>query len=257
MKHSYLNNKSVDEAQREYFELTDKIGFTCKAEEVLVNQAFGRVTAYAVYAKISSPHYNASAMDGICVAASSTYGASEENPVVLTKNMYETVDTGDAIPDGYDAVIMVEDLIGNGSDSFVIYSAVHPWQNIRQVGEDICQGDMLVPAFTTLTPAMCASLLAGGVTRVGVVKKPLVGIIPTGDEIVEPCENPKSGEIIEFNSTVFSGMLLEKGASVKVYDIVRDEKPLLKAALKRQFRNVIWFSYRQARLPEETTTQAK
>lgn len=233
MKHSYLNNKSVDEAQREYFELTDKIGFTCKAEEVLVNQAFGRVTAYAVYAKISSPHYNASAMDGICVAASSTYGASEENPVVLTKNMYETVDTGDAIPDGYDAVIMVEDLIENGGDSFVIHSAVHPWQNIRQVGEDICQGDMLVPAFTTLTPAMCGALLAGGVTRVGVVKKPLVGIIPTGDEIVEPCENPKSGEIIEFNSTVFSGMLLEKGASVKVYDIVRDEKPLLKSALKK------------------------
>lgn len=233
MKHSYLNNKSVDEAQEEYFEFMSKSGFGCKAETVPVSQAFGRVTSNAVYAKISSPHYNASAMDGICVVASSTYGASEENPVTLTQNMYKTVDTGDAIPDGYDAVIMVEELIENGGDSFVIHSAVHPWQNIRQVGEDICQGDMLVPAFTTLTPAMCGALLAGGVTQVDVVKKPLVGVIPTGDEIVAPCENPKAGEIIEFNSTVFSGMLREKGASVKVYDIVKDDKTLLKAALKK------------------------
>lgn len=232
MKYNYLNNKSVDDAQREYFKYIIENGFCAEKETIPVNEAYGRVTTSAAYAKISSPHYNASAMDGICVVAKDTYGASEENPLCLTKDMYEIVDTGDAIPSKYDAVIMVEDLIENGDDSFKIHSAVHPWQNIRQVGEDICQGDMIAPAYTALTPALCGALLAGGITQIEVIKKPLVGIIPTGDEIVQPCSNPKAGEIIEFNSTVFSGMIKEKGGAVKVYSIIADKKELLEKALK-------------------------
>ena len=127
MKYNYLNNKSVDEAQREYFDYITENGFYYAKETIPVNEAFGRAIANAAYAKISSPHYNASAMDGICVVANDTYGASEENPVCLTKEMYEIVDTGDAIPSKYDAVIMVEDLIKKDNDSFKIHSAVHPW----------------------------------------------------------------------------------------------------------------------------------
>lgn len=231
MKYNYLNNKSVDEAQREYFDYITENGFYYAKEIIPVNEAFGRAISNAAYAKISSPHYNASAMDGICVVANDTYGASEENPVCLTKEMYEIVDTGDAIPSKYDAVIMVEDLIKKDNDSFKIHSAVHPWQNIRQVGEDICEGDMIAPAYTTLTPALCGALLAGGITQIEVIKKPLIGIIPTGDEIIQPCSSPKAGEIIEFNSTVFSGMIMEKGGAVKVYNIVADKKELLKKAL--------------------------
>ena len=69
-------------------------------------------------------------------------------------------------------------------EKFDIISAVYPWQNVRQVGEDICMGDMIAPSGTKLTPSLCGALLAGGITEIEVIKKPHAGIIPTGDEII-------------------------------------------------------------------------
>lgn len=94
-------------------------------------------------------------------------------------------------------------------------------------------GDMLAPTGTKLTPSLCGALLAGGVTNVSVIKRPLVGIIPTGDEIVKPTQAPEKGEIIEFNSTIFSAMLNEWNADSKVYDIVKDKKELLLSSLEK------------------------
>ena len=142
------------------------------------------------------------------------------------------MDTGDPIPDGFDAVIMVEDLIDAGDGAYTILSGVHPWQNVRQVGEDICMGDMIAPTGTALTPALCGAMLAGGVTAVEVLRRPLVGIIPTGDEIVPPTDAPKTGEIIEFNSTVFRGMLAEYNADAKLYPITPDKKDAIRDALQ-------------------------
>ena len=233
MKHNYLNNLPLDEAKKLYFGHLEKVGFKAKTETVRVTDACGRIIKNAAYAHICSPHYNASAMDGVAVKASDTFEASERTPVTLTPDKYTVVDTGDPIPDGCDAVIMVEDLIDKENDCYEIIASFYPWQNVRQVGEDICMGDMIAPSGTVLTPSLCGALLAGGITEIEVIKTPVVGIIPTGDEIVEPTDSPEKGDIIEFNSTVFKGMLKDFNSSVKVYPITPDKKDLIKAAVEK------------------------
>ena len=232
MKHNYLNNVPLSEAKSVFLNHLKGVGFTCRTETVMVTDACGRIIKDAAYACICSPHYNASAMDGVAVRADITFTASEKTPVTLTSADYTVVDTGDPLPDGCDAVIMVEDLIDAGEGIYNIISAVYPWQNVRQVGEDICMGDMIAPSFTELTPSLCGALLAGGITEIKVIKKPLVGIIPTGDEIVEPTCNPEKGDIIEFNSTIFKGMLSGFGADSKVYPIVPDKKDMIRETLE-------------------------
>ena len=118
------------------------------------------------------------------------------------------VDTGDPLPSGCDAVVMIEDVIEE-DDQVSLYAAAVPWQHVRQIGEDISAGDMILPSFTEITPAGLGAMLAAGVMKLKVVRQPVVGIIPTGDEIVPPTENPGDGDIIEFNSTIFSGMLTQ------------------------------------------------
>lgn len=233
MKHNYLNNTEINEAKEKYFSVVKAAGFAYKTERISTQLAHGRILAEAVYAKICSPHYNASAMDGIAVSAEDTYGACEAQAVVLPPEKYTVVDTGDPIPDGADAVVMVEDVTEDESGNVKLIAAVHPWQNVRQVGEDICMGDMIAPTGTVITPSLCGAFLAGGVTSVNVKKRPVFGIIPTGDEIVAPKENPEKGEIIEFNSTIFSSMLSEWNADSRVYGIVKDKKDLLAAALSK------------------------
>ena len=233
MKHNYLNNLPLDEAKKVYFGHLEKVGFKAKTETVRVTDACGRIIKNAAYAHICSPHYNASAMDGVAVKASDTFEASERTPVTLTPDKYTVVDTGDPIPDGCDAVIMVEDLIDKENECYEIIASVYPWQNVRQVGEDICMGDMIAPSGTVLSPSLCGALLAGGITEIEVIKTPVVGIIPTGDEIVEPTDSPEKGDIIEFNSTVFKGMLKDFNSSVKVYPITPDKKDLIKAAVEK------------------------
>ena len=232
MKQNYLNNIPVDEARKLYLGAVKAAAGERKTEIVKTNEAFGRVLSKAAYAVICSPHYNASAMDGIAVKASDTVTAAENEPLFLPDGSFAVVDTGDAVPDEYDSVIMVEDITGK-EGGVLIYASAHPWQNVRQIGEDICMGDMLAPSFTVLTPQLCGALLAGGVPEVECIRKPLFGIIPTGDEIVSPTSHPKKGEIIEFNSVIFSGMLGEIGADSKVYDIVPDKKELLTAVIRQ------------------------
>lgn len=236
MKHNYLDNVPLEEAREKFFSLI-KRDFTHKTEIISTTESVGRVLSAAVYAKICCPHYNASAMDGIAVKAKDTYSASENTPVILSDDMYTVVDTGDPVPDGKDAVIMVEDISFEADGNVKIIASVHPFQNVRQIGEDICMGDMIAASFTEITPSLCGALLAGGITAVSVIKKPTVAIIPTGDEIVSPTDNPQKGEIIEFNSSIFSGMLKEWGADAKIYPIIPDKKDLLKDAVKDAAEN--------------------
>ena len=232
MKYNYLNNLPLNEAKSKYYAHLKEVGFSGQSETVPVTDACGRVIKEVAYARICSPHYNASAMDGVAVKAEKTFTASERTPVTLTPDDYTVVDTGDPLPDNSDAVIMVEDLIEGENGNYEIISGVVPWQNVRQVGEDICMGDMIAPSGTVLTPSLCGALLAGGITEIEVIRKPLVGIIPTGDEIVLPTADPQKGDIIEFNSTVFKGMLGEINAKVKVYPITPDKKELIESAIK-------------------------
>ena len=131
MKHNYLNNTPLDKAKEDYFSHLKSKGFDYKTETVMSAEACGRVLSQAVYAKICSPHYNASAMDGVALKAADTYGAGESSPLILTPEQYTVVDTGDPLPDGCDAVVMVEDVTQLQDGRISLLSAVHPWQNVR------------------------------------------------------------------------------------------------------------------------------
>lgn len=232
MKYEYLTNEDLDIAVESYIAALKAEGLCPKTERVPVFEAAGRITASAVYAHICAPHYNASAMDGIAVMANKTFGATETTPVRLKPADFIQVDTGDPMPEGTDCVVMIEDVVRD-ADDVLLYGAAVPWQHVRQVGEDVCAGDMILPSYTKIAPAALGAMLAGGVLEVLVVKPPVVGIIPTGDEIVSPCTDPKPGDIIEFNSTIFSGILKEWGAVPKTYPIVKDIKEDIISTMKK------------------------
>lgn len=232
MAFEYLTNIPLAQAKQEYLDLLIHNGFSPHTETSRVQDACGRVTAAAVYAHISAPHYPASAMDGIALAARITFGAGETTPVTLQPDQFAVVDTGDPIPEGCDAVVMVEDLVKNDDGSVRLYAAATPWQHIRQIGEDICAGEMILPSHTEISPSAIGAILAGGVMEVSVIRRPVVGIIPTGDEIIAPIPDPKPGDIMEFNSSIFSAMLSQWGAVPRIFPIVPDNFQKIKAAVE-------------------------
>ena len=223
MGFEYLTNVPLAKAKEEYLALLESYGFGSQGETIPVWDACGRVTAKAVYAHICAPHYAASAMDGVAVNAKDTFGATETTPITLTVEQFTVVDTGDPIPEGCDAVIMVEDIVKNPDGTITIHAAAAPWQHIRQIGEDVCAGEMILPAHMTVSPSAIGAMIAGGVLEIEVIRKPVVGIIPTGDEIIPPCTDPKPGDILEFNGSIFSAMVRSWGAEAKVYPIVPDK----------------------------------
>ena len=223
MGFEYLTNVPLTQAREDYLALLRENGFCGKIERIPVFESCGRVTARAVYAHICAPHYAASAMDGVAVRAKDTFGATETTPVKLQPGQFIVLDTGDPIPEGCDAVIMVEDIVKNEDGSITIHAAAAPWQHIRQIGEDICAGEMILPSHMTVSPAAIGAMIAGGVLEIEVIRKPIVGIIPTGDEIIPPCTDPKPGDILEFNGAIFSAMVKSWGAEARVYPIVPDK----------------------------------
>ena len=231
MGFEYLTNIPLAKAREDYIDLLKKNGFGPKTEVIPVWDACDRVTARAVYAHICAPHYAASAMDGVAVTAKDTFGATETTPVTLQPGQFTVLDTGDPIPENCDAVIMVEDIVKNEDGTITIHESATPWQHIRQIGEDICAGEMILPSFTTVSPSAIGAMIAGGVLEVEVIRKPMVGIIPTGDEIIPPCTDPNPGDILEFNGSIFSAMVRQWGAEAKVYPIVPDIFDRIKAAV--------------------------
>ncbi len=232
MAFTYLSNYPLEEAREIFLKALKEAGLKPNVERVPTSEANGRITAEAVYAHICAPHYNACAMDGIALVASLTYGASETRPVTLPENSFKWVNTGDPLPENYDCVVMVEDVIET-DQGVQLFGAAVPWQHVRQIGEDIAGGDMVVPSFTELSPSALGALLAAGVLEVPVIRKPIVGIIPTGNELVAPSSSPKPGVIIEFNSTIFSGMMRDWGCESKIYPVVGDKSEEIIGSLKK------------------------
>lgn len=241
MPFEYLSNVALEEAVEGFIGALVEHGMKPAVEIVPVGEALGRVTAEPLYAAISAPHYHACAMDGIAVAARVTFGATATTPVVVQSSDYIVVDTGDPLPEGCDAVVMVEDLVyaeGDGVEKLgtcpvTLYSSVAPWGNVRQIGEDICAGEMLLTSNVRIQPAAMGAMLAAGVQQVRVIARPKVGIIPTGDEVVPPSADPKPGDVMEFNSTIFSGMVRQWGAEPVVYPIVPDKPDLVRETLQK------------------------
>lgn len=233
MGFEYLTNVPLIQAREDYLALLQSHGFGPKTEIIPVFESCGRVTARAVYAHICAPHYAASAMDGVAVTAKDTFGATETTPVTLSPEQFIVLDTGDPIPEDRDAVIMVEDIVKNADGSITIHAAAAPWQHIRQIGEDVCAGEMILPSHMTVSPAAIGAMIAGGVLEIEVIRKPVVGIIPTGDEIIPPCNDPKPGDILEFNGSIFSAMVRQWGAEAVVYPIVPDKFDQIKTMVAK------------------------
>lgn len=217
----YLSNYELEEAIKIFF---DKIGpLDQKKETIPTWEGSGRVTAAPIFAKISSPHYNSSAMDGIATLSTKTHGATDRNHILLEEGVdYVVVDTGDPIPKEFDSVIMVEDLIRVDDKKVKIYKSAISWQNIRPIGEDIVETQLIVPSNHRIRPVDIGSIIAGGVNEIEVYKKPVVGVIPTGTEIVEPGSDLRVGDIIDFNSRVFSAQVGEWGGVPNRYGIQKD-----------------------------------
>ncbi len=201
-------------------------------ERVLLAAAPGRVTADAVYARLSSPHYHAAAMDGYAVTASATEGATETRPLTMRVPAgAQPVNTGDPLPAGRDAVIMIEHTQALGDDGIAIRSAVVPWQHVRPLGEDMVSSELVLPPNHVLRPVDLGALAGCGHDSVLVRRRPRVLILPTGSELVAPGVDPAPGQIVESNSLVLAAQIRQAGAEATVLDSVPDELEAIRAGL--------------------------
>ena len=233
----YLDNTPLNEALDAWNNVLLKKGL-CKpleGEAVKVIDSLARVTAEAVFAKISSPFYHASAMDGYAVKFTDTFGAYEMTPKQLKMPEHaEYVATGDPIPEGFNAVIMIEDIniVRKHREEYIeIIKPVTPWQHVRTIGEDIVTTELILPENHRIRPVDIGAVLSAGLTEIKVRKKPRVVIIPTGSELVEPGSNLEKGNIIESNSRIFSGLITEWGAEPIRFHIVPDNIEELKKSV--------------------------
>lgn len=214
----YLEDIPLATALDRWWQALTKAGLAgpLPGEMVPLDAACGRITAEAVWALISSPHYHAAAMDGYAVSAEATRGASETRAIQLRvgeQALY--VDTGDPLPAGTNAVIMIEDVqrmtAEDGSDWIEVLAAVAPWQHVRPMGEDMVATELILPANHRLRPPDIGALAGAGHTQVLVRRQPRVAIQPTGTELVAPGTPLRPGDIIEYNSLVLAAMIREWG----------------------------------------------
>ena len=202
------------------------------SEEVPLEQALGRVTAAPVWAKNSSPHYHAAAMDGVAVRAAETVGATETAPVSLRVGEQAMwIDTGAPMPPGFDSVIMLEELQEIDASTVEIMAAVAPWEHVRPLGEDIVASELVLPENHVLRPVDLGACGASGLGRIEVRRRPEVAVIPTGSELVQPGASLKPGDIVEFNSLVLAGMVDEWGGIATRLEPLPDERGTLRNAV--------------------------
>lgn len=195
-------------------------------ETVDLAVAAGRVTAWAVVAQRSSPAFDAAAMDGIAVAAIATRGA----PVTLSADAFRPVDTGDPLPSGTDAVVRREDVVLAAGATVEL--EVAPYANVRQVGEDVAAGDLLLQPGRHLRPADLAVVASAGEATISVRRQPTVTILPSGDELVPLGDDLGPGKIFETNSLMLGAMIEQAGGVAVRAPIVPDDPNLLTAALE-------------------------
>jgi molybdopterin molybdotransferase/putative molybdopterin biosynthesis protein len=243
----YLHDVPLDEARSRFNQALSAAhldGLLGEEELPLDEFLLGRVLSRAIWAKISSPHYHAAAMDGFVVRAKDTAGAMPNYPLILklgTQAAY--VDTGDPIPAWADAVIPIENVepLDEGNRPSIdarkpvairIRSSVTPWSHIRPMGEDIVATQLVIPAGQQLRPVDLGAIAAGGNTSAWVARKPQVAIIPTGSELVSIGSPLEAGDIIEYNSLVLAAQVREWGGEAIRHSIVPDDFSDITAQVK-------------------------
>ncbi len=250
----YLDDIPLDEARRRLIAALEAAGLwqPVEGEEIPLDHALGRVTAAPVWAKLSSPHYHAAAMDGYAVRARDTASASEATPVQLALDTQaQYVDTGDPLPAWADAVIPIENVqvievrdekwdVGEApppshlspqTSTIEIRASVTPWSHVRSMGEDMVATELVLPANHTLRPVDLGAIAGCGHATVLVRRKPRVAVIPTGTELVPVGSAVKPGDILEYNSLVLAAQVEQWGGQATRHPIVPDDFERIQAAV--------------------------
>ena len=214
-----------------------------RTERLSLSVVDGRTLAEPVEAIRNVPHYARAAMDGYAVRAADTFGASNRSPAVLRPadgvgpDRAARVHTGSELPDGADAVVMIEEVEEIGGE-LEVFDAVAEGENVAPVGEDVEAGQTLYDPGHRLRPSDLGLLKGTGIDTVSVVSKPEVAVIPTGEELVQ--SDPAPGEVVETNRFTVSRLAERWGAEVKRRPIVTDDHEALRAAIQRDLtRDVV------------------
>jgi putative molybdopterin biosynthesis protein len=233
----YLHDIPLPEAKKRFQGALESVGRwgILGSEEIPIDEsALERVLAEPVWAKISSPHYHASAMDGFAVRSEDTEGAFQTAPKKLAYGSQVVyVDTGDPLPDWANAVIMIENVEAldekdvpsvdpRKPHSIRIRSALPPWYHVRAMGEDMVATQLVLPAGHVLRPVDLGAIAGCGHKTIRVSRKPRVAIIPTGTELKRIGDPVGPGEIIEYNSMVLAGQVNSWGGEARRWPIVPD-----------------------------------
>ncbi|MBS7655478.1 molybdopterin molybdotransferase MoeA [Candidatus Bathyarchaeota archaeon] len=240
--------KKIEKASEALNKLKNYVKFKSSFEEVLLEDAYGRVLAEDVVSKIDVPSFDKSAMDGYAVIAEDTYEASVFNPIplkIVGKNFIgeepkvhlnhgETVEvsTGSPLPKNANAVVLLEWIKKISEDLIEVYHTVHPWENVTRIGDDLKQGEVVLKKGVKLLPQDVGVLKVLGLEKVKVVKKPKVALISTGDELVESVKDLKPFKVIDVNKPILSGMIIESCGEPLNLGLVKDDFNEIKMKIK-------------------------
>lgn len=235
-----------DEARATFI---DNLPVSVQTESISTYEALGRVTAAPLRSPMALPAFPRSTVDGYAVRAADTLGASESLPAYLSvvgevpmgqaatvkvdPGQTVIVHTGGMIPSGADAVVMVERTQRLSDQDIEVLRPVADGENIINVGEDILEGDEILPAGHLLRPQDIGGLLAVGLTEVTVARRPRVALIATGDEVIPPSESLGPGQVRDINTYTLSGLVERAGGEPWPLGIIPDRFEALKAAAIR------------------------
>ncbi len=222
---------------------------TVPVETIGTAQALNRVLAEAPAAQSPLPSFARSTMDGYAVRASDTFGATESLPAYLTMvgespmgrapaqtlSMGQAliIHTGGMLPLGADAVVMVERTQKTTETEIEVMRAVAPGENVLQIGEDVRPGDQLLPIGHLLRPQDLGGLMATGITQVMVAKQPRVGVLATGDEVIDPHLEPQPGQVRDINTYTICSLIQRAGGQAESGGIIRDNFDVLYEAAQK------------------------
>ena len=238
----YLHDIPLSEARARLQSALHEAGLwgVLTAETIPLDEnALERTLAEPVWAKTSSPHYHASAMDGFAVRAADTAGALPSRPVTLQAGPEACyLDTGDPLPPGFDSVIQIENTEAldehdqltddiRAPAAIRIRASVAPWTHVRPLGEDIVATELVLPAGHVLRPVDLGAIAASGHVEIQVARKPRVAILPTGTELVPIGSQLKAGDILEYNSLVMAAQVKAMGAEATRFPITKDDFDLI------------------------------
>ena len=237
---------------------------TIDSETIDVPSALGRVLAEDITAPHPLPEFQRSTVDGYAVSARDTHGAGDSLPAYLAligevpmgdapafeigSGQCALIHTGGMLPSGADAVVMLEytqrivgamssrpgqDDSAAAQNEIEIFRAVADGENVIRIGEDVAQGQLIKARGSMIRPAEIGGLMALGITRIRVVRKIRVGLISTGDEVIDPAQSPRPGQVRDINSYTLAALAEKNGGVAIRYGIVADQFEALKAAASK------------------------